>query len=248
MHPGDEQWTPTTYGQQWAADYDRMQAPPPDETSAAIATLVQLAARRPVLELAAGTGRIAIPLAAHGLDVTAADISPEMLAVLAAGDPTASVTCRVQDMTEPGEPRFGLVALLLHSLFWVIEPEHQQAVFRAAASHLEPGGLFVTEMFVRDFSTWAPLWRGEPPCGGGAVLIREGVWEPTSQRLTNTFHVLDGERVSRRQVELRLVWPAECDLMAAAAGLVVEERWSDWHRTPFGPGSADAVTVYRKPA
>ena len=45
----------------------------------------------------------------------------------------------------------------------------------------------------------------------------------------------------------RYLWPAECDLMARIAGLVLEARYADWRRTPFTSESEGHVSVWRKP-
>jgi hypothetical protein len=44
----------------------------------------------------------------------------------------------------------------------------------------------------------------------------------------------------------RYAWPAELDLMARIAGLVLRERWSGWHRDPFTSDSASHVSVWEK--
>jgi hypothetical protein len=45
----------------------------------------------------------------------------------------------------------------------------------------------------------------------------------------------------------RYVWPSECDLMAAIAGLEREARFADWTRAPFTSESEGHVSVWRKP-
>ena len=47
-------------------------------------------------------------------------------------------------------------------------------------------------------------------------------------------------------VALRYAWPGELDLMAAAAGLRLAERYGDWDRRPFDSLSAKHISVYRR--
>jgi hypothetical protein len=86
--------------------------------------------------------------------VTATDVSIDLLTLLTEKDPDGLVSCRVEDMTTPGRGGYGLVALVLNSLMMVLTSEGQQAVFAAAASHLDSGGLFVVETAVIDFTRW----------------------------------------------------------------------------------------------
>ena len=48
-------------------------------------------------------------------------------------------------------------------------------------------------------------------------------------------------------VRLRYIWPAELDLMAQLAGLLLLDRWSDWNRGAFTARSRGHITVYEKP-
>ena len=238
-------WTPSTYGREWFGDYDRISSAPKKDTDLAVAALTRLARGRPVLELAAGTGRIAVPLARNGLAVTATDISPEMLSVLASHDPEHRVVSRVEDMTSEGTPEFGLVALLLNSLFTARTSEEQHAVFRAAASRLVAGGLFVTECFVLDLSQWEPVRSIESH--GDESIVRFGSWDPDTQLLSYEFHFTLGQEESVRYVQIRYASPEQTDAMATRAGFALVDRWGDWTGVPFKEGDPWAISVFNKP-
>jgi 2-polyprenyl-3-methyl-5-hydroxy-6-metoxy-1,4-benzoquinol methylase len=81
----------STYGEHIADVYDAWPTVPAN-AAAIVERLAALADRGPVLELGIGTGRIALPLAARGLDVHGIDASPAMVAKLRAkpGGGTAS--------------------------------------------------------------------------------------------------------------------------------------------------------------
>jgi len=57
-----------------------------------------------------------------------------------------------------------------------------------------------------------------------------------------------GGRLVRHSAPYRYVWPSELDLMARLAGFRLEDRWADWHRSPFTADSTGHVTVYQKRA
>jgi SAM-dependent methyltransferase len=71
----------STYGQRIAETYDTRPEIPTD-TDETVAFLAEVAGRGPVLELGIGTGRIALPLAGRGLQVSGIDASPAMVAKL----------------------------------------------------------------------------------------------------------------------------------------------------------------------
>ena len=77
-----EDYHPRTYGEAFADVYDEWYADVTD-TAACVAAVARLAGGGPVLEMGAGTGRLALPLATAGADVWALDASRAMLAALA---------------------------------------------------------------------------------------------------------------------------------------------------------------------
>jgi SAM-dependent methyltransferase len=234
----------TYYGAEWADLYETYQVPSAEETDAAVATLLALADGRPVRELAAGTGRVAVPLARAGLRVVATDISSEMLAVLSSKEGADLLETHCEDAATPGEPGFGVVAILLNSVFAAITAQHQRAIFEAAASWLLPEGLFVVEHAVPNLFGW-PAAQCFDEDNGSRVFRELNHWDPVTQRVDLQFTFVDGGKAFEQAARLRWIWPAECDLMAELMGFDLAERWSDWERSDFGPGSRWAVSVYR---
>ena len=134
-----------------------------------MARLAVLAGAGPVLELGVGTGRLALPLAATGLEVHGIDTSPSMLDRLRAkGEATGPGPGRVEgllgDMASdlPAGP-FRLVFAAYNTLFNLRTLAEQEACFRAVAARLAPAGRFVVEAFVPD----------DPPRSGTSVDVRE---------------------------------------------------------------------------
>src|SRR3989442_1423607 len=76
-----EGYEASTYGERWASTYDELHHTSMDPTEA-VEFLVKQAGVGPALELAIGTGRVALPLAARGIDVHGIDISEPMVARL----------------------------------------------------------------------------------------------------------------------------------------------------------------------
>jgi SAM-dependent methyltransferase len=111
-----------------------------------------LATGGPVVELAVGTGRIAIPVAAAGVDVIGVDSSPAMLEVARAAAQEAGVSDRVDlrlgDLREPPvSARVALVICPFRSLLHMETEAEKLRALRAARELLEPYGSFVFDVF-----------------------------------------------------------------------------------------------------
>lgn len=106
----------------------------------------------PVVELAVGTGRIAVPVAQAGVPVIGVDSSPGMLAVARAAAERAGVAelvdLRVGDLREPPvTERVPLVLCPFRSLLHMETEDEKLRALRAAHGLLEPGGRFAFDVF-----------------------------------------------------------------------------------------------------
>jgi len=209
--------------------------------------LAGLADGRPALELAVGTGRVAIPLAERGVHVHGIELSAAMVAQLEAKPGGAAVDVTIGDMTSTRvEGRFWLAYLVFNTIGNVTTQDDQIACFQNAADHLAPGGVFVIEVGV-------PVLRRLPPGERFAVFNHTdehvGIDEyDTATQLMWSHHYSsdDGTTYHRSSVPFRYVWPAELDLMARLAGMRLRERWADWDRSPFTSDSLKHVSVWEK--
>jgi SAM-dependent methyltransferase len=102
----------------------------------------------PILDVGAGTGRVALDLARHGHDVVALDRDADLLAALRerAGDlAVETVLADARDFDLHGR-RFALVIVPMQTLQLLGGPEGRAAFLRAAHRHLEPGGLLAAAL------------------------------------------------------------------------------------------------------
>lgn len=210
--------------------------------------LAGLAGGGRALELGVGTGRIALPLSRRGVEVHGVDLSPAMVARLRAQPGADRVGVTVGDFarTRVGDG-FALVYLLRNTITNLTTQDEQVECFRTAAGQLAPGGRFVVENYV-------PELQRLPPGETVHVFTRTPEhlgyeeYDLAAQIAVSHHHwTLDGEPRTFASSH-RYVWPAELDLMARIAGLVLEDRWSDWHRTPFTGDSRAHVSVWARPA
>ena len=122
-----------------------------DET-AAVLFLEQLAKGTPALELAIGTGRIALPLAAKGIPVDGIDFSASMLAKLRAKPGADQIAVTLGDFADVGVTKsYGLIYVVYNSLFNLLSQDGQVRCFANVASHLSTAGAFVVEAFVPSY-------------------------------------------------------------------------------------------------
>lgn len=242
---GWEGYDAASYGDRVADVYDQIYGPD-DE---AVATLCDLAGRGPVLELAVGTGRLALPLAAQGLEVQGIDASEAMVTRLRAkpgGDRIPVTMGDFAGVDVDGE--FSLVFVAFNTFFVLLSPEEQSRCFRNVAAHLAPGGRFVVEGFVPDpgrFERDQCLEVSRVTAAG--ALLNASHHTPETQRVDLLVMWVSDEGVRTWPGRLRYSYPPELDAMATAAGLRIEHRWEGWGREPFADDSPKHVSVYVRP-
>jgi hypothetical protein len=227
-----------------AAIYDDQ---PRGDEDAAVAFLHDLAGGGPALELAIGTGRIALPLAARGLRVDGIDLSEAMVAQLRAKPGGDGLAVTIGDFADvPVDGSYSLVYLVYNTFFNLLTQDAQVRCFGNVAAHLDDGGTFVVEAFV---PSWLYRLRDYQYVDAEDVQVGE-VWldvgrhDPVEQRLDESHVRLSSAGVRDYPLVCRYAWPAELDLMARIAGLRLKDRWGGWSGEPFTRDSGLHVSVY----
>jgi SAM-dependent methyltransferase len=237
-------FTATTFGERFAEVYD--EGPEREDTPATVAFLEKLAGGGPALELAVGTGRVALPLAARGVQVDGIDISPEMVAKLHAKPGSDRVTVTLGDFADvPVAGKYQLIYVVYNTLFNLVTQDDQVRCFQNVAAHLTDDGVFVVEAFVPDLTRFVnDQYVEAEELGLDAVTLDTCRHDVVAQRFDEVHVVLSAAGVRLYPVVTRYAWPSEIDLMARIAGLRLKERWAGWSREPFDARSTDHVTVY----
>jgi SAM-dependent methyltransferase len=229
-----------------------------------------LAARTggPVLELMAGTGRLVVPLAAAGHEVTGVDLDPAMLARARAATEGAApeVAARIhlvegdaRSIRLPEAGRFQLATVPLNSIFLAASRSEQAAVVATLAAHLAPGGLAVIDVWLPDVEDLGRFdgrlvleWVREDP-QTGHIVTKSGsaLYEPATGvvRLTTLFEAGPPGAPPARWVRvdrLREIGPEELVALATAAGLEVEMLAGDYALEPLTAGAERLILVARR--
>ncbi len=214
----------------------------------------------PIVEWGAGTGRLAVPLAGAGFDLTGVEASERM--VERGREKSGAVEWVRGDMrgAKLGR-RYGLAVCAFNSFLCLLSVDDALAFLRNAREHLEPGGLLGIEV-----SAFSPEELVDPPGGpelrhdftrdlpDGGKLARFSVsrYDAASQllamRLFYELYDASGELEERRAHDLtiRVVGRAELELMLRLAGFQVEAVYGGFKGEPFVAGSDHLIVLARK--
>jgi ubiquinone/menaquinone biosynthesis C-methylase UbiE len=227
-----------SWDERFADRYDEWSA----EMTQDVPFYVELAreTKGPVVELAVGSGRVAIPVAeATGRPVLGIDTSPTMLAQARERAAAAGVELELRegDMSDLvlDEPA-GLVYCPFRGLLHVPTWADRRRVFEHVAASLRPGGRFAWNAFAFDHAIAARL-DGEHQDEPVPHLLRYAVGD---NRIDIT---LDGGGTTSLWWATRNEWLGLIDM----AGLEVEALYGDFERRPFDDESREYVWVTRRP-
>jgi SAM-dependent methyltransferase len=238
------------FGEEVAARYDDDSSDvfQPEVIEATVDVLAGLAGDGRALELAIGTGRIALPLARRGVPVQGIDLSSAMVARLRAKPGGGEIGVTMGDFsTTKVEGTFSLVYLVFNTIMNLTSQEAQVACFRNAAAHLEPGGCFLIEVAVPGLR-WLPPGQEAVPFRVSESSYAFDWMDPATQASSsNYFTRREDGAFDFYTIPFRYAWPAEFDLMAQLAGLRLRDRWSDWSGAQFTGESSKHISVWEKP-
>ena len=203
-----------------------------------------LAAGGTVVELCVGTGRIAIPIAAAGIQVIGIDTSQGMLDVAAEQAEAAGVSTLVDlrfgDMRDPPvDGTFPLVICPFRSMLHMESDEDRRAVLRAIRKLLGNDGRFVFDVFTpsaEDIAETNGTWLEREP-----GIFERADWDEEGRRLILRV------RGDGRESEMSLAWLSvrEWVELLMDEGLVVEALYGWFDRSPWA-GGEDSVWVCRR--
>jgi SAM-dependent methyltransferase len=232
-----------SFGEDVAEAYDDERRGDEDE---AVAFLEKLAGGGPALELAIGTGRIALPLAARGIRVNGVDISAAMVAQLSTKPGGEQISVTIGDFADvPVAGKYRLIYVVFNTMFNLLTQEDQVRCFENVAAHLTDEGSFVIEagspayLYQLRNDQHVDAESIEVDTVGLDVLRHD----PAKQMLDENHVSISSTGVRLNPIVQRYAWPAELDLMARIAGLRLKERWDGWNREPF-TGKHNVVSVY----
>lgn len=233
-------WVAQHYATLWPELFD------PAVLNPTVECLAELANGGPALELGIGTGRVALPLARRGITTHGIELSEAMIAQLKTQPGGNDIEVTQGDFaTTKLNQKFQLIYLLRNTITNLTTQEEQVECFRNAAAHLQPGGRFVIENYI-------PALQQLPQGETARIVTRTPThiavedYDLANQiAVTHHYWIIDGEPKTFESPH-RYLWPAELDLMAKIAGLTSQNRWTDWHKTPYTSQSKNHISVWQK--
>lgn len=243
--PGMRGYGPATYGDGFADVYDDWYADvsPPEATARFVADRTT----GPVLELGSGTGRLAGPLRAAGVEVVGLDASLAMLTRSVDRHPDVPVLAADMSELPVRDGAFGAVLVAFNTLFNLPTHALQRRCLTQARRAVRPDGIVVVEAFVPGAGVDEQTDHVDVVrLDADRVVLRVSRTDPV-RGTVHGHHVdlRDGQPVRLRPWQVCFVAPDALDDMAAAAGLAVDDRHGGWAGERFDAASDAHVTVYR---
>ena len=207
------------------------------------------------LELACGTGQLAVPIANAGVSIVGLDISAPMLntARERAAAARVSVDYVQGDMREFELGRqFGFIFIARNSLLHLCQTEDILATLATVRRHLAPNGIFAFDIFNPDVRILAmptgqrfPVMKVETELFGTLSVEGTHDYDSATQVDCGTWYVSAQGKpdVWVLPIALRSIFPQELPLLLAARGFRLANRFGDLSGEPFGPGSPRQVCL-----
>jgi ubiquinone/menaquinone biosynthesis C-methylase UbiE len=221
----------------------------------------------PTLELACGTGRLVLPLARTGHDITGIDLSPHMLGIarrkLAQEQPEVQARVRLLDgdMRDFSlDKQFRLIFIAFRSFQILPSPESQRQCLENCCRHLAPGGLLAFNVFSPRLDLMSKPEGADFDHGSFTLADRTVVKETAHAVYDNVQQLLlanlryecttpDGGVICHEfSLQMRYLYRFELEWMLEACGFEVEAIYGNYDRSPYQAGSPEIIAVARRKA
>lgn len=237
------------YGKSVGDEYDTLYPGDGLDTEATILMLADLTNERhprSLLEFGIGTGRIALGLVAKDIHVSGLDGSESMVAQLHDKPGAERIEVAIGDYrsTRTGDKH----SVVLLAFNGILDPRGRQAqrdIFKNAAAHLVPAGLFVVESFVLSDAQRSGDWSIAPRyVGENHVELQLMRFNISDSRVERTLVHLRPEGPKFVSVFDTYASPGELDLLGETAGFSLRCRYADWTGSEFTSTSSRHVSIY----
>ncbi|WP_100839255.1 class I SAM-dependent methyltransferase [Kitasatospora fiedleri] len=210
----------------------------------------------PVLEVACGTGRLTLPIARAGVDITGLDVMPSMLARARRRSAAEHlpVTWLEQDCRDiRTDRRFALVFSATNAMQHLHDLDSVLAFLTSARDVLRPDGTLLLDVFNPAPAKLSRLpdapyhHKSVTDLDGTALDVRAATgYDAATQVLHFTLDYLrEGERVRTKKVSMRCFFPEELLALCRLAGLDVTDRHGDYDASPFTSTSPKQILLCR---
>jgi SAM-dependent methyltransferase len=235
------------------ASYDSIYAPLPAALDGDVAFYAGLVGTdgQPVLEIGCGTGRVALTLAASGIDTVGIDAAEDMLAAARAKcrllphAAQAKLDLRQADMRDFALDRaFGTVLVPFRTFHLLLGDDEQRRCLAAIRRHMKPGAMLALHLFdppadivARAKEPLRATERGVDFVSGRAIIAHSGACMVDEARQIRSeiwhYRELDENgaalREQRLELAIRWLWPEQTRALLQQAGFAIDAQYGDFH-------------------
>ena len=211
----------------------------------------------PVLELACGTGEIAIMIANEGMLVTGLDFSQKMLdqAIKKSSEKNLKIQWIKEDMTNFNiKKKFSSILMPGAAMNWILNYKDIESCLFCVKNHLKQDGRFIFDVFnpdldilLKDPSEKYPRFEYPNPHGKGKVIVSGS---NAYDRLTQISHFKSYYKIENkeivRSVKLRMYFPQELDALLYYNGFKIDNKFGIFDEEPFNSDSNHQIIICHK--
>lgn len=211
----------------------------------------------PVLELACGTGEIAIMIAKEGMSVTGLDFSQIMLdqAIRKSKEINLVIRWIKEDMTHFSlKSKYLSIIMPGAAMNWILSNEDIESCLSCVKEHLTENGRFIFDVFnpdleilQRDPSLKYPRFEYPNPHGKGKVVVSgSNVYDkPTQINHFKSYYNIENQE-TERSVKLRMFFPQELDALLYYNGFKIDSKFGSYDEKPFNSDSIHQIVICHK--
>lgn len=210
----------------------------------------------PVLELACGTGRVSVPLAKEGFQVSGIDISDSMLAEAKKKSSQENINVEwikadIRDF-DLGK-KFPLIIFPANTICLLLESDDLEACLSCVKRHLRPNGRFVIDVFnprldilLRDPEKRYPNSEYPDPDTQTTIKVMESnIYDSASQinRIKLLYQFPGKAEEIVEELNMRIYFPQELDSLLKYNGFRIEAKFGNHDEKPFDSGSTKQLVI-----
>jgi SAM-dependent methyltransferase len=196
-----------------------------------------------ILELCCGTGRLTIPLAKSGAQITGVDSSESMLsrAKIKANRENLNIDFFLQDIRELNlNHKFEMIFIPFNSLQNIYAVSDLERILAKIKVHLTENGLFVFDIFNPDISLMYESSLKEHKVkeitneNNEHILIKEKCnYDPAAQVNRVTWYYHKNENIIEQKLDMRCYFPLEMDMLLKYNGFEIISKYGDFDKNQF---------------
>lgn len=207
-----------------------------------------------ILELCCGTGRLTLPIAKDGYNITGVDITASMLAQAKTKASEAKlnidfIEADIRNLTLPEQ--YDLIFIPFNSIHHLYTNKDLFEAFRVVKQHLKEGGLFLFDCFNPNIQYIVDSEKAQQEIANyttkdnRVVQIQQTMKYETSTQINRIawHYFINGEFDSIQNLDMRLYFPQELDAYIQHCGFTIMHKFGSFEEAPFTDASNKQIFV-----